>query len=58
MECTECTCTNRGARFDLGRCAGSCPVCGAIVGSPSGSPTTIHQGTDGSTCSGSGQPAT
>lgn len=50
-------CHRPGARFDPGLCAGSCPVCGAIVGSETGQPTTIHQGADGSTCPGTGQPA-
>ncbi|MER5772010.1 hypothetical protein [Streptomyces sp. NPDC001985] len=54
----ERTCARPGNRFDPARCDGSCPVCGAIVGSPTGSPTTIHQGSDGSTCSGTNQPAT
>ncbi len=53
MNCTH----HRGERFDPARCGGSCPVCGAIVGSESGQPTTIHQGRDGSTCPGSGAPA-
>ncbi|MFB6943171.1 hypothetical protein ACFWGL_17245 [Streptomyces sp. NPDC060286] len=46
-------------RFDPGQCAGSCPVCGAGVGSPTGTPTTIHQsgGSGTETCPGSGQPA-
>jgi hypothetical protein len=53
MSCT----TYRGERFDPARVAGSCPSCGAIVGAPTGQPTTIHQGADGSTCPGTGQPA-
>ncbi|MFF9591123.1 hypothetical protein ACF1FX_18185 [Streptomyces sp. NPDC014646] len=46
-------------RFDPGMCAGSCPVCGAGVGSAPGEPTTIHQGNGSGTetCPGSGQPA-
>ena len=45
-------------RFDPGRLAGNCPVCGAGVGSQPGQPTTIHQA-QGSreTCPGSGAPA-
>lgn len=52
-----CTSCNPGNRFDPARTAGSCPSCGAIVGSESGQPTTIHQGPDGSACPGSVQPA-
>lgn len=49
----------RGRRFDPGQVAGSCPVCGAGVGSAPGEPTTMHQrgGTGNETCPGSGQPA-
>ncbi|MEW2351417.1 hypothetical protein AB0904_27590 [Streptomyces sp. NPDC006684] len=44
--------------FDPARCYGNCPVCGQIVGSQTGEPTTIHQPPgDRSTCPGSGQPA-
>ena len=53
----ECVHARPGARFDPALIAGSCPSCGAIVGSGTGKPTTIHQGSDGSTCPGSGQPA-
>jgi len=45
-------------RFNPGLVEGNCPSCGAIVGSAKGQPTTIHQGSDGSTCPGSNQPAT
>lgn len=48
-----------GERFDPGELAGSCPVCGAGVGSEPGTPTTIHQPAGSrETCPGSGQPAT
>ncbi|MEV7154932.1 hypothetical protein AB0N77_09935 [Streptomyces misionensis] len=53
----ECTHARPGERFDPGLTEGNCPTCGAIVGSETGQPTTIHQGPDGTTCSGSGQPA-
>jgi hypothetical protein len=47
-----------GERRDPARCDGTCPVCGAGVGSEPGQPTTIHQETGTlDTCPGSGQPA-
>ncbi len=54
-----CSHATPGRRFDPGLTEGNCPVCGAGVGSPSGSPTTMHQrnGTGTETCPGSGQPA-
>lgn len=46
-------------RFDPGRVAGNCPVCGSTVGAPAGKPTPMHQrnGTGTETCSGVGRPA-
>ncbi|MET8824811.1 hypothetical protein ABZX40_18075 [Streptomyces sp. NPDC004610] len=47
-----------GGRFDPGRCAGACSVCGSGVGAEPGRPAAHHQ-KPGSreTCPGSGQPA-
>ncbi|WP_426568065.1 hypothetical protein [Streptomyces canus] len=55
----ECLHTRPGRRFDPSATEGSCPVCGAGVGSAPGTPTTMHQrgGTGNETCPGSGQPA-
>ena len=54
-----CSHATPGTRFDPGLTEGNCPVCGAGVGSPPGSPTTMHQrnGTGTETCPGSGAPA-
>lgn len=54
-----CSHTAPGHRFDPGLCEGGCPVCGCIVGSAPGTPTTMHQagGTGTEMCPGSGQPA-
>ncbi len=54
-----CSHATPGHRFDPGLTEGSCPVCGAGVGSEPGTPTTSHQagGTGTEMCPGSGQPA-
>lgn len=47
-----------GHRFDPGLTEGYCPVCGAGVGSPPGTPTTMHQALGSrEMCPGSGAPA-
>ncbi|AZK95298.1 hypothetical protein B7R87_16630 [Streptomyces tsukubensis] len=54
----DCIHHRSGARFEPGTCEGNCPVCGAIVGAPPGSPTTSHQAAGSrDTCPGSGSPA-